>query len=127
MGKVKKVQPLSEQAAIDLGVEIINDLVLIVCGLAIYLLIESRPLKSKEKDNDVNPEDIEKLKNMVLQQKLELGRQASKISRLERIIVINAGTSKFSSQTLLESSPDTEIDRKFTVTKKEIIIQDTVK
>lgn len=127
MGKVKKVQPLSEQAAIELGVELINDIVLIVCGLAIYLFIESRPSKPKE-DDSIKPEDIEKLKNTLLVQKLELERQAAKISRLERIIVITAGTSRFSSQTLMDgAAKDTEIDRKCTITKDEIIIEDTVK
>lgn len=129
MGKVKKVQPLSEQAAIDLGIELINDLVLIFCGLAIYILIESAPYgKSKEKEEVVKPEEIAKLKQTVLMQKLELERQAAKISRLERIIVVTSGTSKFSSQMLLDTATkDTDIERKCIVTDKEIIIEDTVK
>lgn len=128
MGKVKKVQPLSEQAAIDLGVEIINDLVLIVCGLAIYLFIESRPSKSKDRDDTCKPEDIEKLKQVLLMQKLELERQSAKISRLERIIVVTAGTSKLPPQILMDSTKqDTEINRKCTITEDEIIIEDTVK
>lgn len=128
MGKVKKVQPLTEQAAIDLGVEIINDLVLIGCGLAIYLFIESRPSKSKDRDDMCKPEDIEKLKQVLLMQKLELERQSAKISRLERIIVVTAGTSKLSPQILMDSTKqDTEISRKCTITEDEIIIEDIVK
>lgn len=128
MGKVKKVQPLTEQAAIDLGVEIINDLVLIMCGLAIYLFIESRPSKSKDRDDMCKPEDIKKLKQVLLMQKLELERQSAKISRLERIIVVTAGTSKLSPQILMDSTKqDTEISRKCTITEDEIIIEDIVK
>ncbi|XP_052769364.1 optic atrophy 3 protein homolog [Mya arenaria] len=85
-GKVKDVQPLSEQAAIELGAEMINDLVVICCALSIYLFIESIPNPSQRAEAERKKEEMDVLKKAVYQQSVELEEQAVRLKELEKLL-----------------------------------------
>ncbi|XP_045174066.1 putative OPA3-like protein CG13603 [Mercenaria mercenaria] len=104
MGKVKKVTPLSEQAAIDLGVEILGDTVVIVCALAIYILIEARSSKHKEHEEELKEEEMRSLKELVVFQSIELETQGAKLREFERILNGSTMYSKTSERVVAEFS-----------------------
>ena len=91
LGKTKNVQPLTPEAALELGTEMVGDLVIILCGLGIYLVVDSRG-SSKGKDSDaVNriEEEIKSLRETVSKQTVQLEEQALKIEEVESLLKNN--------------------------------------
>ncbi|KAL4237384.1 Optic atrophy 3 protein [Mactra antiquata] len=87
MGKVKEVKPLSEKAAIDLGVNIVGDIVMVLCALGIYYGFENRPgSKHKEREEEERVEEMRVLKEAVMYQSDKLDQQAERIKELERVL-----------------------------------------
>lgn len=86
MGKVKNVTPLSEQAAIDLGVEILGDMVVIGCALGIYIFIEARQSKHKEHEEELKLEEMRSLKELVVYQSTQIESMDIKIREMEQIL-----------------------------------------
>lgn len=86
MGKVKNVTPLSEQAAIDLGVEILGDAVVIACALGIYMLVETRQSKHKEHEEELKFEEMRSLKELVVYQSTQIESLDVKVKELEQIL-----------------------------------------
>ncbi|KAH3857347.1 hypothetical protein DPMN_099954 [Dreissena polymorpha] len=75
--KTTAVKPLSEQAAIDLTTEIINDVVIVVCGLAVYMLFQHKS------DDGPKEEELDTLKKLVYNQTIELERLSKKVEILD--------------------------------------------
>lgn len=86
MGKVKNVTPLSEQAAIDLGVEILGDAVVIACALGIYMLVETRQSRHKEHEEELKFEEMRSLKELVVYQSTQIESLDVKVKELEQIL-----------------------------------------
>ena len=86
MGRLKAVKPLSEEAAIELGTEIIGDLVIIFCALGIYVFFEARSSRSKEAEEELKEEEIKELKKTIDDQGAQLIKQSVKIRELEQFI-----------------------------------------
>ena len=85
MSEIKEVKPLSEQVAIDLGVELLGDVVVITCTIAISIFIENRLSRHKEQEEKLKYEEMKSLKQLVVFQTIELEKQAAKLRELESI------------------------------------------
>ena len=109
LGKTDKVTPLSEQAAIDLGAEIINDLVIVVCALSIYLFVESIPSKSHQAEEERRRAESEVLRRVVYQQSQEIEDLTHRLEKLER----RCQPTNMFSQIAEEVSKELTTDNKF--------------
>ena len=91
MGKPKNVKPLTPEAALELGTEIVGDLVIILCGLAIYIVVDSRgAFKSKDTTAaDKTSEEIDSLKQSVIDLNIRLEEQTEKLQNIESLLQQN--------------------------------------
>ena len=90
MGKTKNVKPLTPEAALELGTEIVGDLVIILCGLTIYILVDSRgAFKSKDTTADKTAKEISSLKQTVTDLNIRLEEQAEKLQTIESLLQQN--------------------------------------
>lgn len=112
MGKVKNVKPLSEKAAIDLGANIVGDIVMILCALGIYYLFEKSGPSSTSKEEELRAEEIQILKETVVHQSVELERQADKLKVFERILGGDTIYSKMSERVMAEMTENKKIQTK---------------
>ena len=87
-GKTKKVQEMTEEAALELGTEMVGDIVIILSGLAIYMLVDARS-KSKESSMDRVLVELNTLKETVKEQNDRLYDQAIKIDEIETLLKHN--------------------------------------
>ena len=87
-GKTKKVQEMTEEAALELGTEMVGDIVIILSGLAIYMLVDARS-KSKESSMDRVLVELNTLKETVKEQNDRLYDQAIKIDKIETLLKHN--------------------------------------
>ena len=90
MGKIKKkqVKPITDEQALDLGLDILGDTVIIGCALVIYLVFESRPSGSKgpDKADVMQNQEIKNLKVTVQEQELTMAHLSAELRELERLI-----------------------------------------
>ena len=90
MGKTKQVQPLTPEAALELGTDMVGDFVIIVCGLGIYLLVDSRGSKNKDTDSVKRiEEELKTLRETVKEQTMKLEEQAVKIEEVDELLKNN--------------------------------------
>lgn len=90
LGKPKEVKPLTPEAAMELGTEIVGDLVIILCGLGIYILFESRgAFKSKDTTLDKTIEEVNLLKERVKELNSKLDEQTDKLQNIESMLKQN--------------------------------------
>ena len=91
MGKPKNVKPLTPEAALELGTEMVGDLVIILCGLAIYIVVDSRgAFKSKDTSAaDKTAEEIDSLKQSVIDLNIKLEEQTEKLKNIESLLQQN--------------------------------------
>ena len=112
MGKVKKVKPLSEQDALNLGTEILGDLVIVVCFLGIYVFVEARSSKQKEEAEEEKEREMKELKDLVSEQGVVLEIQAARLREMERLLHSKTMYSKTSERVMNEYTHKTDRDKK---------------
>ena len=88
IGKVKKIEPLSEESALTLGVEVLGESVIYFCGIILYFTFDYST-KSKdytEEKFDKIFDELKEMKETIEDQTIKIEQQDAKIRHLDRLL-----------------------------------------
>lgn len=109
LGRVKDVQPMSEEAAIDLSSEMLGELIIFSVGAGCIYLEYRRQLKKDQNKEEFQNSRIQELESTVSDLGMEIEQQKAQIAELKRVL---------SSQPIPQFTKDPQSRRVSTVEKR---------